>query len=569
MAGQADGSPGDPPANPGEEQPEGRGDAAAAMNLAVRPGRRWGPSQAAIAVLVVGLLVTAALAWAAQSVYNNNEKRLLGLRVRELALVLSGAITSVQTPLASAAELADATHGNAQRFRAFMAPYVGPGRQFASASLWPIGKQPPAPSAIVGSAPALAGLPAQASRFFAQAERSQLLSVTGILGSSPPRLGYEFNTPGVERGFAVYAENPLPKNRRSKLASSTGFADLNYAIYLGRSRPTSRTLLLTDISHFPISGRQASQLVPFGDSAFTLVVTPNTSLGGTFFERLPWVIAAVGLLLSIAAAMTADRLVRRRLQAEELAGVLDRAAEQNRRLYTEQRSIAQTLQHALLPEGFPTFAGLQTSARYVPAASGIDVGGDWYDLVEVGEHRVLLVVGDVSGHGLRAATTMASLRYAALAYASSDARPSTVLARLSNFVNDNEHSFFATVLCAVVDVEEHRLTIASAGHIAPLLIEGDAGRFVEIRVGVPIGVTREEPYEEVTVSVSAGATLLAFTDGLVERRGEVVDVGLARLREAATAGSRALDDLVEMLARDLASDGHHDDTAILAIRWTA
>jgi serine phosphatase RsbU (regulator of sigma subunit) len=393
--------------------------------------------------------------------------------------------------------------------------------------------------------------------------------VTGILGSSPPRLGYEFNTPGVERGFAVYAENPLPKNRRSKLASSTGFADLNYAIYLGRSRPTSRTLLLTDISHFPISGRQASQLVPFGDSAFTLVVTPNTSLGGTFFERLPWVIAAVGLLLSIAAAMTADRLVRRRLQAEELAGVLDRAAEQNRRLYTEQRSIAQTLQHALLPEGFPTFAGLQTSARYVPAASGIDVGGDWYDLVEVGEHRVLLVVGDVSGHGLRAATTMASLRYAALAYASSDARPSTVLARLSNFVNDNEHSFFATVLCAVVDVEEHRLTIASAGHIAPLLIEGDAGRFVEIRVGVPIGVTREEPYEEVTVSVSAGATLLAFTDGLVERRGEVVDVGLARLREAATAGSRALDDLVEMLARDLASDGHHDDTAILAIRWTA
>jgi serine phosphatase RsbU (regulator of sigma subunit) len=309
--------------------------------------------------------------------------------------------------------------------------------------------------------------------------------------------------------------------------------------------------------------------VPFGDSAFTLVVTPNASLGGTFFERLPWVIAAVGLVLSIAAAMVADRLARRRLWAEDLAGVLDRAAEQNRVLYTEQRSIAQTLQHALLPEAFPSLNGLETSACYVPATSGIDVGGDWYDIVEVGERRVLLVVGDVSGHGLRAATTMASLRYAALSYASADARPSSVLARLSNFVNDNEHSFFATVLCAVVDVDAHRVTIASAGHIAPLLIEGDMSRFVDIRVGVPIGVTREEPYAEVTISVSPHATLLAFTDGLVERRGEVLDVGLARLQEAATTDSPTLDDLVEMLARDLGPDGHHDDTAILAIRWRA
>jgi serine phosphatase RsbU (regulator of sigma subunit) len=414
-----------------------------------------------------------------------------------------------------------------------------------------------------------AGRPDRDRRVSAAAERTNLLSVTGILGSSPPRLGYEFNTPGVKRGFAVYAENPLPKDRRSKLASSTGFADLDYAIYLGRSHPSSRTLLLTDIGHFPITGRRASQLVPFGDSAFTLVVTPNTSLGGSFFERLPWLIAAVGLLLSIAAAIAADRLVRRRLQAEDLAGILDRAAERNRVLYTEQRSIAQTLQHALLPEAFPALNGLETSARYVPATSGIDVGGDWYDIVEVSEHRVLLVVGDVSGHGLRAATTMASLRYAALAYASSDARPASVLARLSNFVNDSEHSFFATVLCAVVDVDAHRVTIASAGHIAPLLIEGDASRFAEIRVGDPIGVAREEPYEEVTVSVSPGATLLAFTDGLVERRGEVLDVGLARLQDAARADSRALDDFVEVLARDLASDGHHDDTAILAIRWSS
>jgi serine phosphatase RsbU (regulator of sigma subunit) len=511
--------------------------------------------------------VTAALALTARSIYNNNEKRLLSLRVRELALVLSGAITSVQTPLASAAELADATDGSAAKFRAFIAPYAGHNRQFASVSLWPTGAAQPVPTVVVGVMPALAARPVQARKFFARAERSNLLSVTGILGTAPPRLGYEFNTPGVRRGFDVYAENPLPKNRRSTLASSTGFADLDYAIYLGRSRPGPQTLLLTDIASFPIKGRKASQLVPFGDSAFTLVVTPNTSLGGEFFERLPWIIAVLGALLSLLGAAAADRLVRRRLQAEQMAVALDRVAEENRVMYTEQRSIAQTLQHALLPEGLPRVRGLQASARYVPAASGIDVGGDWYDLVEVDEHCVLLVVGDVSGHGLRAATTMASLRHATLAYASSDPRPSTVLARLSNFVNDNAHSYFATVLCALVDVVHHRVTIASAGHLAPLLIEDGNSRFAEIRVGVPIGVRRDEPYAEVAISVSAGSTLLAFTDGLVERRGEVLDIGLARLEEAATETGSGLEDLVDKLARDLTSDGHHDDTAILGIRW--
>jgi len=538
--------------------------AASAEPASVASGGR---RRAGIAVVLVGIAVTVALSLAARAIYDNNENRLLGLRVRELSLVLSNAITSVQTPLASAAELADASSGNAQKFRALMAPYVGPGRQFVSVSLLRLGSARPTPTVVVGTAPALFARPAQAAAFFSRAARSNLLSVTGILGSARPRLGYEFNTPRVKTGFAVYAENVLPRNRRSRIASGSGFADLDYAIYLGRARPTRTTLLLTDISRFPITGRQASQIVPFGDSAFTLVVTPNTSLGGAFFEDLPWIIAVLGVLLSLAAATLADRLVRRRREAEQLAGVLDRVAAENLVMYTEQRSIAQTLQHALLPEGFPKLRGLASSARYVPAASGIDVGGDWYDLVEVDDHRVLLVVGDVSGHGLRAATTMASLRYAALAYASSDPRPGSVLSRLSNFVNDQDPSYFATALCAVIDVDGHRVTVASAGHIAPLLIEGATGRFVEIEVGVPIGVSREAPYAEVTVSVSPGATLLAFTDGLVERRGEVLDVGLSRLCAAATAKPLALDDLVEMLASDLASDGHHDDTAILGVRW--
>jgi serine phosphatase RsbU (regulator of sigma subunit) len=264
-----------------------------------------------------------------------------------------------------------------------------------------------------------------------------------------------------------------------------------------------------------------------------------------------------------------DRLARRRRHAEQLAAVLDRVAEQNRQMYAEQRTIAQSLQHALLPETLPAFGGLQTSARYVPATSGIDVGGDWYDVVAIDERSVLLLVGDVSGHGLRAATTMASLRYAALAYAAQDPQPAALLERLSDFANSQEHEYFATVLCCRVDVEAHTVTLASAGHMAPLLLDDSGGHFVEVDVGVPIGVARDAPYAEVDITVPPRSTLVAFTDGLVERRGETIDAGLARLRDVAASEPLTLEKLVARLVGELASDEHNDDTAILAIRWRA
>ncbi|HEY1778089.1 MAG TPA: PP2C family protein-serine/threonine phosphatase [Solirubrobacteraceae bacterium] len=528
---------------------------------------RWRPARVALVVMAVGLVVTAGLAIAARALYDHNEDRLLRLRVRELGLVLSGALPSSQTPLASAVALADATDGNPEKFRAFIAVSAREGRKFASVSLWPLGQANPKPTVVVGSAPQLATRPAQARAVIGKAAHSSQLIVTGFLNSADPSIGYAFATPGVSHGFAVYAENPLPEGRRSSLESNTGFSDLNYALYLGHTQQPSQ-LLVYDTSHFPITGRRASESVPFGDSAFTLVVTPNASLGGSFFEDLPWLIGALGIVLALTAALMTDRLAHRRRQAEQLAGVLDGIAEANRKMYAEQRGIAQSLQHALLPEQLPALNGLSTSARYVPATSGIDVGGDWYDLVEVDERTVLLVVGDVSGHGLRAATTMASLRYAALAYATSDPTPATILARLSNFANRQHHEYFATVLCASIDVPDRRVTLSSAGHLAPLLIDDEGeGEFVTLEAGVPIGVNRDAPYGSVTVVASARSTLIAFTDGLVERRDETLDTGLARLQAAATAEALALDDLVAKLAADVASDSHSDDTAILAIRW--
>jgi serine phosphatase RsbU (regulator of sigma subunit) len=518
------------------------------------------------AVLLLGLAVTAAFALISLALYDQNETHLLRLRAREVGSVLTAVVPSIQTPLVSAAELADATGGSPQRFRAFIAPYVGPGRPFVSASLWPLESARRAPTTAVGTAPVLASLPERAGTFFAHAEHSRLLNVTGILNSASPSLGYEYSTPGVKRGFAVYAETPLPRDRRSKLAGNSAFSDLNYALYLGHSRQQA-DLLVSSLHRFPITGRQASDVVPFGDDVFTLVVTPTGSLSGTFFENLPWIIVIVGALVSLAAALMTDRLARRRQYAEQLSGVLDRVAAENHQLYTEQRSIAQTLQHALLPDTLPQPPGLRVGARYIPAASGIDVGGDWYDVVVADDRRVLLVIGDVSGHGLRAATTMAALRHAALAYAAQECRPASVLAKLSDFVNRGAHDYFATVLCALIDVESHELTVASAGHLPPLLIDGEHSRFIEFDVNVPIGVARTSPYSESTIGVPVNATLVAFTDGLVERRGELLDVGMTRLADAATAEKLALDELLAKLAHDLAPEGHHDDTAIVGIQW--
>ena len=284
-------------------------------------------------------------------------------------------------------------------------------------------------------------------------------------------------------------------------------------------------------------------------------------------QDLPWIIGGLGLARSLAAALLTERLARGRKRAEQLAGVLDRVAGENRRMYTEQRSISQTLQHALLPDTLPSSKGCNVEALYVPAASGVDVGGDWYDVVAIDDRRVLMVIGDVSGHGLRAATTMAMVRHATLAYASQDHRPASVLAKLSEFVNRTKHDYFATVLCAFIDVEQRRLTLASAGHMAPLLLDGNGGEFVDMQTDAPIGVPWAASFRETTVSMPPNATLIAFTDGLVERRGEPLDVGLARLRNLASGQSRALDDLLAKLAHDLASGEVHDDTAMVGIQW--
>lgn len=532
--------------------------------LARARGLREGP--AAAVALTAGLLVTAALALISLALYNSNEKRLLKLRQRELNLVLAATLPATQTPLASAATLADATHGSAHTFRAFMAPFVGRGKQFGSASLWKLGPTHPSELAYIGTRPVIASYPSELGRFFARLQHPGMLDLTGILQGS--RLGFAFSTSRHPPVFVAYAENPLPANRRSKIENNSAFSDLNYVLYLGRSRRPS-DLLVTNVSKLPLRGRQDSGVVPFGAASFTLVVGPKGSLSGAFFRDLPWIVGLAGALISLAAALTARRLARGRTRAEELARDLDAIAAGDRERYQQQRSISQTLQHALLPDKLPERSGLQVSALYVPASAGLEVGGDWYDVVELEDNRLLLIIGDVSGHGLAAATTMALLRHAALAYAAEDPRPAGVLEKLALFARTREgESCFATVLCAQIGLDDRQMRFASAGHLAPLLLNGESAEFVDLTPDPAIGLRLVSPhYREAVESLPEAATLIAFTDGLVERRGEVIDTGLQRLQQAARSTRQPLSDLVATLAREVTAGDRRDDTAIVGVRW--
>ena len=324
--------------------------------------------------------------------------------------------------------------------------------------------------------------------------------MVGLLQPPDLRLGYAYANSTESGGYVVYGERPLPANRRSRLQSTSQFAGLDYAIYLG-GKQTPQSLLVTDVDHLPLPSPSYAQTVPYGNTSLTLAMSSRVPLAGSLPKNLPWISAVLGVLLTIAAAVVTLRLIQRRRGAEELAGTLEVTANENERLYAEQRGIAQTLQHALLPDSLPQIPGIQASARYEAGVEGIDIGGDWYDVIDLDGGRLLLVVGDVSGRGLRAATTMAELRYAIRAYAAQRDGPAEILTKISRLVNVAESGQLATVLCATVDMEARQVSITSAGHLPPLLLANGDSRYLDTEIGLPIGVEEGTVYRSTTVTV--------------------------------------------------------------------
>ena len=265
-----------------------------------------------------------------------------------------------------------------------------------------------------------------------------------------------------------------------------------------------------------------------------------------------------------------------RYAAERFAGYVGTATdiherktmeERLRQIYEQEHRVAETLQRSLLPERLPEIEGVELAAHYLPAGARSAVGGDWYDAIELPDGRVGLVVGDVVGHGLRAAATMGQLRNACRAYALVEASPAEVVGRLNRLVLRGEEDAMATALYLVLDRETGEVTYTSAGHPPPLVVSSDGSHFLEGGRSVPIGASEGASFREDTATLPAGSTILLYTDGLVERRDVALEDRLAQLRAAGAAAGGDLRDVCEQVLRGvLGTQEPGDDVALLAVR---
>ncbi|MFF8726021.1 PP2C family protein-serine/threonine phosphatase [Streptomyces sp. NPDC015171] len=256
------------------------------------------------------------------------------------------------------------------------------------------------------------------------------------------------------------------------------------------------------------------------------------------------------------------------VETEQLALLAERAASHLRHaeVYEQVSRTAGDLQRALLAEPGRPHPNLDVAVRYLPAGSRTLVGGDWCETVRLHFGRTLLVVGDVMGHGLESAVDMSAYRSSLRYIAAADLPPHRVLRQMDDIASGEDERRPATCLLARVDPGRGQITLASAGHLPPVLIGLDgAARLLAVPVGPPLG-TGLGGYESATHRVAPGETLVLFTDGLVEHRGEDIDHSLARLAAlrftAADAVEAVLDSIVDRL------DARHaeDDVAILAAR---
>ncbi|MFJ1899266.1 SpoIIE family protein phosphatase [Streptomyces sp. NPDC088115] len=264
-----------------------------------------------------------------------------------------------------------------------------------------------------------------------------------------------------------------------------------------------------------------------------------------------------------------DLLVAAQLATHTALGI-DKAV-----LYGREAYIADELQRTMLPDSLPQPTGVRLASRYLPAAETARVGGDWYDAIPLPGSRVALVVGDVMGHSMTSAAIMGQLRTTAQTLAGLDLPPQEVLHHLDEQAQRLGSDRMATCLYAVYDPVAHRITIANAGHPPPVLLHlGGRAEVLRVPPGAPIGVGGVD-FEAVELDAPAGATLLLYTDGLVESRLRDVWTGIEQLRERLAATARLTgpdhspplealcDDVLDMLG----PGDRDDDIALLAARF--
>jgi anti-sigma regulatory factor (Ser/Thr protein kinase) len=242
----------------------------------------------------------------------------------------------------------------------------------------------------------------------------------------------------------------------------------------------------------------------------------------------------------------------------------------NARQYNRERTTALTLQRSLLPTGLSHPSSVDVRHRYLPGSKLIEVGGDWYESIALPGARVALVVGDVAGHGVRAAVTMGRLRTAIHTLAMLELPPAESLQQLNELMQElgTREPHFATCVYAVFDAVAGTCEVASAGHLPPLLVRPDGtNELLDVSPAPPLGVGTG-PIQSRTLPVEDGSLLVLYTDGLVEKRTQDIDVGLNRLRDIFTPATvdLPLEELCRATLAGVYADQQRDDIAVLIAR---
>jgi GAF domain-containing protein/anti-sigma regulatory factor (Ser/Thr protein kinase) len=268
-------------------------------------------------------------------------------------------------------------------------------------------------------------------------------------------------------------------------------------------------------------------------------------------------------------SLTPRQFGQRELTILEMAAARAAPGIERARLYDaleHEHQVAMVLQRSLLPKRTIDVSGAEVAARYLAARE--EVGGDWYDVIELPGGQLGVAIGDVVGHGLKAASLMGQLRTALHAYALEGHGPGRTLELVDRYVQNLGESVMATSAYAVFDTDTGLVCYATAGHLPPILVSAEGARLVEFPPAAPLGAFPYGSCPQYELTLGSGETLMLYTDGLVERRGIPLNVGLEELVSALTGVTSAEEACARALERLVPEEGLRDDVAVVALQAT-
>jgi hypothetical protein len=513
------------------------------------------------AVLVLSVLISLGAWLVTRSVVRDQQTRLLKERTSEVALVLNAAVSAVTGPMSTLGAVWQASGGSAAAFEQAAAQTRATSGNPARLTLAAVVFDP-ASSTFVVRAESGAGLrtgqvitgPAVAT--LRTALRDPRPQSTMVLGSGADRqLGLAIGPPAAPAGTVIYWLDDLGAVQAPAEASSAPFHELQVVFYAS-PRPDPSQVLASTAPDLVLHGTVRTAPVASGSIHWLVAASASQSLVGSVAANAPWVALVVALLGGGLVTALLEYEVRRRVTAVAL--------------YASERDTAEAFQRSLLP-ALPTVDGVEVAARYVAAQRGHEVGGDWFDVFELPCGEVGLVIGDVVGHDVVAATAMAQIRAALRAYALAGNDPAEVLERLHQLILTFEITPFVTVFYATLGPAgpdgSRLLRYANAGHLPPLIRPpGGPAELLSDGTSVVLGAPWTSPREAATRPIDPGTTLLLFTDGLIEVPGVPITQSLEQL--AARLDGLESELPVEGVAAQLLPAGGTgiDDIALLALR---